>query len=418
MTADEMRELVQSLAKEDIKYRQNLTDYMGNRIEFSTLGEVVSYLVSEHHFWSERIENTDKSNSGKLNEIRNQVLPKIMVYLQQVKSLLANQNHSNLEGQLQNLYRNQLQSFNSYWISSESTCIDSWLKLYEIHNQTIADKFLELVRSPASNNSISNQNDIIAFFEYYKFKGYDTHGLFDFAQSTEESVETIRKKMEESSNQLFSSIHEKHEYIDKWHQDQINGFANQQESQNTQHTQQVSEQSSRFDDSMSDWKQRVADLEAEYKENLRFKGPAQYWQQAANTHIFWSMMWGIALLFIIVLGLLEVSDFFKYWLQAKALPIQLDTMQGAALLIAFASAYAFIISVLSKLTLSSVHLYRDAREREQLTHLYLSLANETEFNDESRQIILQSLFSRADSGLLGKDGGAPVMPIIDIFRNK
>lgn len=416
MTTDEMHELVQSLVKKDIPHTQRLTDYFSESVSFSTLGEFVSFLVKEHSFWAERIENTDKSNSGKLNEIRKQVLPKIITYLQQVKSLLASHNYSNLESQLQSQYRNQFQSFNSYWISSDSPCVDSWLKLYEIHNSTVADKFLELVRTPSSNTSINNQNDMVAFFEFYKFKGYDTNGLFDFAKSTEESIEGIRKKLEVSSNQLFEKIHSKHEFFDKWHQDQIKQSETLQETQSDKHVQQVSEQSNTFDSNMTEWQKRVKDLEDQYKENLRFQGPAEHWQHAANTHIFWSMLWATVLVVVVVFGLIEISAFFKTWLQGKELSIQLDTLQGAALFIAFASAYAFIISILSKLTLSSVHLYRDAKEREQLTHLYLSLADETELDDETRKIVLQSLFSRADTGLLGKDGGTPAMPMIDMFR--
>jgi len=39
----------------------------------------------------------------------------------------------------------------------------------------------------------------------------------------------------------------------------------------------------------------------------------------------------------------------------------------------------------------------------------LSLANETNVDDESRKIVLQALFSRSDTGLLANDSG-PTMP--------
>ena len=71
------------------------------------------------------------------------------------------------------------------------------------------------------------------------------------------------------------------------------------------------------------------------------------------------------------------------------------------------------------MTFSSFHLSRDAEEREQLTHFYLALKKDTEINEQERQLILQSLFSRADTGLL-KDDSSPTMPtsIIEKFSNK
>lgn len=59
--------------------------------------------------------------------------------------------------------------------------------------------------------------------------------------------------------------------------------------------------------------------------------------------------------------------------------------------------------------MSTYHLYRDAQERKQLTYLYLSLKKESDIPDADRHIILQSLFSRADTGLL-KEDSSPTMP--------
>ena len=59
--------------------------------------------------------------------------------------------------------------------------------------------------------------------------------------------------------------------------------------------------------------------------------------------------------------------------------------------------------------LSSFHLARDAEERHTLTFFYLALLKDTEVKDKDRELILQSLFSRADTGLL-KEDSSPTMP--------
>ena len=70
-----------------------------------------------------------------------------------------------------------------------------------------------------------------------------------------------------------------------------------------------------------------------------------------------------------------------------------------------------LMKLLSKMTFSSFHLMRDAQEREQLTYLYLALTHESEIDKSSRDIVLQSLFSRSETGLLVKENG-PTMPTI------
>lgn len=59
--------------------------------------------------------------------------------------------------------------------------------------------------------------------------------------------------------------------------------------------------------------------------------------------------------------------------------------------------------------MSAFHLARDARERYQLTRVYLAMLKANAVDPEHRAIILQSLFSRADTGLLKHDSG-PTMP--------
>jgi hypothetical protein len=77
--------------------------------------------------------------------------------------------------------------------------------------------------------------------------------------------------------------------------------------------------------------------------------------------------------------------------------------------LAFLSILIYGIKTLNKVTFSSFHLARDAEERYQLTHVYLALINEKALEKEDRLLVMQSLFSRADTGLL-KEDSSPSMP--------
>lgn len=73
------------------------------------------------------------------------------------------------------------------------------------------------------------------------------------------------------------------------------------------------------------------------------------------------------------------------------------------------SFLAYLIKTFNKLSFSTYHLVRDAEERKQLVYVYLALKQDKALKDEERILILQSIFSRADSGLL-KEDSSPSMP--------
>lgn len=80
---------------------------------------------------------------------------------------------------------------------------------------------------------------------------------------------------------------------------------------------------------------------------------------------------------------------------------------------------AFAIRAVTKVMFSSFHLARDCEERHTLTYFYLSLLKDSKVDTEDKKLIMQALFSRAETGLL-KDDGAPTMPndFIGKFMNK
>ena len=86
-----------------------------------------------------------------------------------------------------------------------------------------------------------------------------------------------------------------------------------------------------------------------------------------------------------------------------------NAIRWSIVFVIFISTFFIIIRALMKFMFSNFHLARDAEERENLTYLYLSLISNGEFNEEERKIVLQSLFSRSDTGLL-KEDSSPTMP--------
>jgi hypothetical protein len=162
--------------------------------------------------------------------------------------------------------------------------------------------------------------------------------------------------------------------------------------------------------------QRMKELEALYAVRLSLKEPADLWAQLRRRHTLTFWVSGGAAVFatLLLIGLLTVVLY--EWPQVlDAQGWSFASIKGTVLLVSILSLGAFVISLLSRIALSSLHLARDADERHQLTYIYLALLEEKAFVDETaKPIVLQALFSRADTGLL-KGDSSPTMPVMNFL---
>ncbi|UOQ47237.1 DUF6161 domain-containing protein [Gracilibacillus caseinilyticus] len=137
-------------------------------------------------------------------------------------------------------------------------------------------------------------------------------------------------------------------------------------------------------------------LENKYKEHLKLKEPAEYWNVAANEYENRGEKWrnwslGSSIIFISILTVILIFTNVKNTLD-------LSSVKFTIILTVIISVGFLIINLFIKLSTSNFHLANDAHERHHLTYVYLALLNETEFSPEEKNIVLQALFSRSDSG--------------------
>lgn len=167
-----------------------------------------------------------------------------------------------------------------------------------------------------------------------------------------------------------------------------------------------------FDKFVEDSIKKREDIESTYRELLKLKEPAEYWGDRA-----WKLKIEAIVFTAIVFALLVVialSLYYILWQTPEGMLVSFKTNSSSSIkwsiaFLAFLSTCVFGVRVFNKMAFSAYHLARDAEEKRQLTYLYLSLLNESSVDKESRTLVLQSLFSRADSGLL-KDDSGPTMP--------
>lgn len=153
----------------------------------------------------------------------------------------------------------------------------------------------------------------------------------------------------------------------------------------------------------------MTDLEKTYEEKLRLSKPADYWLKMSKSYrkggygwLITSAILAIAIITMLTIMIIKVPTLFTnnvYWL---------DIVKNTALLTVITGVAIYILRITVKLSMSSFHLSRDAKEREQLTYFYLSLMKNAAITEKERALIINSLFSRSDTGLL-KGDSAPSM---------
>lgn len=157
-----------------------------------------------------------------------------------------------------------------------------------------------------------------------------------------------------------------------------------------------------------DYQGRIKVLENTYTKLLQLKGPAEYWDELAKSYRSrgWLFMFTAFLSGAVVFGWL-----MALLMDAECLPLfehtkfDAATIRASLIFVALMSVAGYLIHLFTRIAISSFHLSRDYRERFQLTRVYLAMIKDGDIaNDENtRQIVLQSIFSRSDTGLLKGD---------------
>ena len=163
------------------------------------------------------------------------------------------------------------------------------------------------------------------------------------------------------------------------------------------------------------YKNRIEVLEETYTKLLQLKGPAEYWDELAKSYRKrgWWLLGAVGLI-----GGVVFSSLLALLFDCDELPllnhVKFDaaTVRASLIFIVLTSVAGYLLHLFTRLSISSFHLARDYRERFQLTRVYLALIKDGDIQNEesTRQIILQSIFSRSDTGLL-KGDHALTMPV-------
>jgi len=158
---------------------------------------------------------------------------------------------------------------------------------------------------------------------------------------------------------------------------------------------------------------KYEELERIYNEKLKFEAPANYWKERAKK--LKKQGWIAIGLILLLVGISSWSLGKILWTTPEQIYIswfgndKSAAIRWSIIYVTLISFIAYGIRALTKFMFSSFHLAQDSEERYTLTFFYLALNKDTTVDDSERRLIIQSLFSRAETGLL-KDDSTPTMP--------
>lgn len=284
-----------------------------------------------------------------------------------------------------------------------------------------SDTFLkgavDFLRGKQISNSSLNRDYLSGIINAYEFLNAGESSILKRSKAEKKNLESLKsefsKYLNTAEQHLSETISETETNFNE-HVEKLSTLTNAQEIQFETWFNKSSAEHIDFVDKSN---ARIQELEKFYDEKLRFSKPAEHWNtRARNLKIeseitkSWTVGISICLAsFLLIILFLLGHEYFE--------SVFNDTVKGikwSLILVVSISFAAFLVKFYSKLTYSTIHLARDAEEREHLTNFYLSLKDNTDIDKEERKLIIQSLFSRSESGLL-KNDASPTMPSVNDF---
>lgn len=286
------------------------------------------------------------------------------------------------------------------------------IKVYKESSQYFSGAYNFLL-----NTNNYNVNDRDTFFGAILAYEFSLKGKTDITSRLEHEKKSLSELKSEFQNYLNRAEASLVEHI-RTTSDFCNDFIKKSESDKNEKDAVFKEWFTQI--KSNDWgpwfdekKESLKKLEDTYESKLKLEKPARYWQMKAR--IYYEQ--GTITRNIIIAVVAFVSAFLAVilitapdWIFKNVFKDNSTAIvRWSIVLLIFISLIAYTIKALTKYMFSSFHLARDAEERHALTFFYLALTKDTGVKDEDRQLILQSLFSRSDTGLL-KEDSSPTMP--------
>lgn len=243
---------------------------------------------------------------------------------------------------------------------------------------------------------------------------FKKEAIFKFSrkETEQKSFEKLKKEFQEKINESSSSVTEHLKNANDAYEKYVESLEELKTEKDSVFREWFKTSKETFENFDKTSNEKIEELKKLYEEELALKAPAKYWEERSKEMKTQGQWWLFGLTTSTIIGVIFLYNLLNSIGTGEYEKLFENTgssIKWSIVFITFISFLYFLIRTFTKLTFSSFHLSRDAQERKQLTYVYLALKENDAVSDIDRNIVLQSIFSRADTGLL-KEDSSPTMP--------
>lgn len=282
----------------------------------------------------------------------------------------------------------KIKSFVSFYIQQTNTSVEEALKC-----------FIRLSKNPElAGNYLSNSSQYQFYPALYLLRKNFSNIRENVSDFETNIVSPLARKLEEISSESDEQYRE------------ITAFTETKHNEIQQQFDNKAIELEEFQKSINNWQKdkqdRLANLEETYKNKLSLEAPEQLWNERAIEHQKRATKWTwfligavLALISVSVILVLVIHDY-----SLNVIKKEIPFISESFILISVISFFIYIVRVLIKIVMSNHHLATEYRQKAALTRFYQSLTYAgTDIDKDERLIIINSLFSRVETGLVKTD---------------
>lgn len=369
----------------------------GRNIELSNPKAILKFLQKEKEFWD--IVPNKNSIANRYAQYYSRVIPKIESFISEFKNLDPESIDLKTRWSLVSKGLRVFKTDVGEKIILSSSPIAEFLKdLYLTnHNQAVAAHSYLL----GFNLTLNSPEQFAGALKAFLATSANELQIGKNIKNYESTFSKFLNQSESEYNDFKQDFELKQSEIEAWKDQELESFAEW-----------IKTIESSVDTLIKDKEQDFHNLEDAYTLQMKLEGPASYWAQRAKKYSRLGWAWSGIMLVIVAAFIYFLRDIMYKPPDVFMLNIfngEVGAIKGVVIFISILTSAAFLMRIISKLIFSSFHLQRDSEEREQLTIVFLAMIKKGTLKSDETALILQSIFSRADTGLLGKDSG-PTMP--------
>lgn len=204
-------------------------------------------------------------------------------------------------------------------------------------------------------------------------------------------LKDISDDSDEQYRQITALIEDKHNLIQMQYNEKVSEFAEFQKS---------------LDDWQKEKQENIKILEDTYENKLSLESPERLWKRRSKEHQLLAKKWTHFLIFAVLALIVALAGLVVviHYYYLNTIKNELPFISKSFILISFISFFIYIIRILIKIVMSNHHLATEYKQKAALTRFYRALIKAgTNIEKEERLIIINSLFSKVETGLVKTD---------------